>query len=255
MWRSLDVWSYIAVLWNDTERREEVCVLCGGAAAFCLSLFSIVLQIVDDSSICLLVSVCFIYKKRSLPCSGGDKGGRAADKRCVVAAVEIWTTILIVIGWRPTFPVGTIMALACAVCAQTERRAGRVERRQPRADCCGFSIFGSVRDEKWSCRSRNGDSRTWINRAGSVRALLALWFLGNCEHTARCALSYLPGDIFLWRWLTHTHQTAGEKLWSRVALTCSSATFQRMIWIRKHPLQQPTAPPVVSSHTEVIWGF
>lgn len=154
-------------------------------------------------SVCWCLSVLYI-KKRSLPCSGEDKGGRAADKRCVVAAVEIWTTILIVIGWRPTFPVGTIMALACAVCAQTERRAGRVERRQPRADCCGFSIFGSVRDEKWSCRSRNGDSRTWINRAGSVRALLALWFLGNCEHTARCALSYLPGDIFLWRWLTHT---------------------------------------------------
>ena len=69
------------------------------------------------------------------------KGGLAADKRCVVAAVEIWTTILIVIGCRPTFPVGAIMALACTVCVQRETDR---ERRQPRlaSHAAVLSIFG-----------------------------------------------------------------------------------------------------------------
>lgn len=85
----------------------------------------------------LLLSVCLNF-----PRCGADKGGRAADKRCVVAAVEIWTTILIVIACRPTFPVGAIMAIACTVRVQRERRLVRAESRQPRADLLPFSIFG-----------------------------------------------------------------------------------------------------------------
>lgn len=177
-----------------------------------------------------------VLKKEIIPCYGGDKGGRAADKRCVVAAVEIWTTILIVIGCRPTFPVGTIMAIACAVSVQRERRVVRVERSQPCADCCGSPYLApsrwkvSVQEPQW--RQPYMNKQSWL-----CESIIGSLVSGQLLHTARCSTVLLTRRHFLLK-VAHTHKTTSEKLWSRVALTCTFAIFQRMIWIRKHPLQQ-----------------
>lgn len=54
-------------------------------------------------------------------------------------------------------------------------------------------------------------------------------------------------------------KTSSGKLWSRAAPTCSCAIFQRILWIRKHPLQQPwDGPPQhqLSFLTlELFWAF
>lgn len=132
----------------------------------------------------MLLSVFLFFFFFKFPSSGADKGGSAADKRCVVAAVEIWTTILIVIACRPTFPVGTRMAVQPTRLLQRQRAdwcvlTGGSRTYRHVAASAALHIWLRV-GEKWVWRSRNGDSRTWINRAGSVRTLLALWFLGNC---------------------------------------------------------------------------
>lgn len=145
---------------------------------------------------------------------------------------------------RPTFPVGTIMAIACTVCAQRERRLVRVERRQLHTDCTllRFSIFGceSMKTESTGSSAEPQWRQPYMNKQSWLcRNIIGSLVSGQLLHTARCSLSYLPGDIFCSRWLRL--KTTSEKLWSRVRLTFSFAIFQRMLWIRKHPLQ-PDAP-------------
>lgn len=200
----------------------------------------------------LLLSVCLKF-----PCCGADKGGRAEDKRCVVAAVEIWTTILIVIAWRPTFPVGTIMAIACNVCAQRERSLVRVvDKRQPHADCCGSPYLAASRWEvnlqepQW--RQPYMNKQCWLceNIIGSLVS-------GQLLHTARCSLSYLPGDIFCWRWLTQKEKPLARnceaaRLWP-ADVPYFSACFELESILFNSPIH-PTAARAPMSHTITILG-
>ena len=158
------------------------CVLWGDARALPVRLSSLII-VSNNRGWC----VGFIRLAQILPAVPQRKGVRAADKRCGLAAVEIWTSILIAIARRPTFPVGAIMALLRGVCCR-ERLVHMLLR---------FSIFGCESMKSECAGAAMATRRTWINRAGSVRTLLALWFLGNMRAHSSLFTVLLTGRHFL----------------------------------------------------------
>lgn len=91
------------------------------------------------------------------------------------------------------FPVGAPMAIACTVWERGARCGA--ERRQPASRCGSLLIWLRV-GEKWVCRSRNGDSRTWINSAALWENYWLFGFWATAAHSSLLTV-LLTGRHFL----------------------------------------------------------
>lgn len=137
---------------------------------------------VSRFSFSLVTCSQLLFRLNSPARRGADKGARACGTRdAPVAALETRTTILIVLARRPTFPVGTRMA----VLLLRRLRAECVARAKARRPCTlpppPFSIFGreSMKSERAGAAMATA---AYVNRQSRI-----------CEDITGCLVS---GQLF-----------------------------------------------------------